>query len=179
MDITDIKPQLEDLGASIDNLEAALRPLIDDVGSVASKLPLLDKAKLNVMTCYAIESLLFSALRLNGVDAKEHPIFAELTRVKQYFAKIQKIENPPAERDSTVDTRAAIRFIRSDLSDNKEVKDKLTEQLIKEGAKAALQASKAQKKRPAEDEVSSPGEATTDNEAKKLKRTKSRSRSKR
>jgi len=55
----------------------------------------------------------------------------------------------------------------------------LTEQLIKEGAKAALQASKAQKKRPAEDEVSSPGEATTDNEAKKLKRTKSRSRSKR
>lgn len=40
---------------------------------------------------------------------------AELTRVKQYFAKIQKIENPPAERDTGVDTRAAIRFIRSDL----------------------------------------------------------------
>jgi exosome complex protein LRP1 len=52
---------------------------------------------------------------LNGVDAKEHPIFSELTRVKQYFAKIQKIENPPAERENTVDTRAAIRFIRSDL----------------------------------------------------------------
>lgn len=59
MDITDIKPQLDDLGANIDDLEAALRPLIDDVGSVASKLPLLDKAKLNVMICYAIESLLF------------------------------------------------------------------------------------------------------------------------
>ncbi|OIW31050.1 hypothetical protein CONLIGDRAFT_562796, partial [Coniochaeta ligniaria NRRL 30616] len=115
MDITDITPQLDDLGASLDNLEAALKPLIDDVGSVASKLPLLDKAKLNVMTCYAIESLLFSALRLNGVDAKDHAIFTELTRIKQYFAKIQKIENPPAERDTTVDTRAAIRFIRSDL----------------------------------------------------------------
>ncbi|MDB5911161.1 MAG: hypothetical protein JWP34_5278 [Massilia sp.] len=59
MDITDIKPQLNDLGVSLDNLEAALKPLIDYVGSVASKLPLLDKAKLNVMTCYAIESLLF------------------------------------------------------------------------------------------------------------------------
>ena len=121
-----------------------------------------------------------------------------MTRVKQYFAKIQKIENPPAERDSTVDTRAAIRFIRSDLvsgtvseahverpctdgqqSDNKEVKDKLTEQLIKEGAKAALQASKAQKKRAAEDEVSSPGETTTESEAKKQKRSKSKSKSKR
>lgn len=59
MDITDIRPQLDDLSVSIDNLEAALKPLIDDLGSVASKLPLLDKAKLNVMTCYAIESLLF------------------------------------------------------------------------------------------------------------------------
>jgi exosome complex protein LRP1 len=59
MDITDIKPQLDTLGASLDDLEAALKPLVDDVGSVASKLPLLDKAKLNVLTCYAIESLLF------------------------------------------------------------------------------------------------------------------------
>lgn len=59
MDITDITPQLGDLAANLDNLEAALKPLIDDLGSVASKRPLLDKAKLNVMTCYAIESLLF------------------------------------------------------------------------------------------------------------------------
>jgi exosome complex protein LRP1 len=66
MDITDITPQLDDLGASIDNLEAALKPLIDDVGSVASKLPLLDKAKLNVMTCYAIESLLFCKCLCEG-----------------------------------------------------------------------------------------------------------------
>ncbi len=118
-----------------------------------------------------------------------------MTRVKQYFAKIQKIENPPAERDTTVDTRAAIRFIRSDLvsrrpcqvlrdndytdnqkSDNKEVKDKLTEQLIKEGAKAALKASKTEKKRGAEDEASSQSEPATANEAKKLKRSKSKSK---
>ncbi|KAB5560172.1 Sas10/Utp3/C1D family-domain-containing protein [Coniochaeta sp. 2T2.1] len=174
MDITDLKPQLDDLGTSLDNLEAALKPLLGDVGSVASKLPLLDKAKLNVLTCYAIESLLFSALRLNGVDAKEHAIMAELTRVKQYFAKIQKIENPPAEREATTDTRAAIRFIRSDLSDNKEVKEKLTEQLIKEGAKAALRAS--EKKRAAEDEASSQSEQTSEKETKKLKRTKSKSK---
>jgi exosome complex protein LRP1 len=59
MDVTDINPQLEELGANLDDLEAALKPLLDDAGSVSSKLPLLDKAKLNVMTCYAIESLLF------------------------------------------------------------------------------------------------------------------------
>lgn len=64
MDITDVTPQLDGLSVSIDDLEAALKPLIDDVGSVASKLPLLDKAKLNVMTCYAIESLLFCKYNL-------------------------------------------------------------------------------------------------------------------
>jgi exosome complex protein LRP1 len=56
-----------------------------------------------------------AALRLNGVETKDHAIFTELTRVKQYFAKIQKIETPAPERENTVDTRAAIRFIRSDL----------------------------------------------------------------
>jgi hypothetical protein len=59
MDVTDINPQLAELSANVDGLEAALKPLIDDIGSVSSKLPLLDKAKLNVLTCYAIESLLF------------------------------------------------------------------------------------------------------------------------
>lgn len=41
----------------------------------------------------------------------------EITRIKQYFAKIAKIENPPvpAERENTVNTGAAIRFIRKDL----------------------------------------------------------------
>lgn len=61
-------------------------------------------------------------------------------------------------------------------SDNKEVKDRLTEQLIKEGEKAALKASESKKRRPAEEEASSQSEATTETEAKKLKRTKSRSK---
>lgn len=56
-----------------------------------------------------------ASLRLNSVDAKEHAIFTELTRVRQYFEKIQKIENPPQEREQTVNKEAAARFIRSDL----------------------------------------------------------------
>lgn len=55
------------------------------------------------------------ALRLQGVDAKTHPIFTELTRVKQYFAKIKTAEEPPAQRNNTLDTQAAIRFIKADL----------------------------------------------------------------
>ncbi len=52
---------------------------------------------------------------MNGVQTKNHAIFAELTRVKQYMDKIQKIENPPAERENAVNTEVAARFLRSDL----------------------------------------------------------------
>lgn len=56
-----------------------------------------------------------AALRLNGVETKNHAIFTELTRVKQYMDKIQKLETPPAEREKAVNTEAAARFLRSDL----------------------------------------------------------------
>lgn len=110
------------------------------------------------------------ALRLQGIEAKTHPIFTELTRVKQYFAKIKAAEEPPAQRSHAVDMPAAIRFIKADLvscfgvnefsrtpltspqADNQDVNTKLKEQLAKERAKAAFKAAKEAKgiKRPAE-----------------------------
>lgn len=54
-------------------------------------------------------------LRLKGVDAKEHPVFREITRVKQYFAKIQALETQPEERALTLDREAAGRFIKHGL----------------------------------------------------------------
>ncbi|KAL1875144.1 hypothetical protein VTK73DRAFT_10281 [Phialemonium thermophilum] len=177
MDVTDITPKLDQLKIDLDKLEKELKPL-KDIGAISSKLPLLDKAKLYVTVAYALESLLFSSLRLNGVDTKEHPIYTELTRVKQYFEKIKKIETPEPERQNTLDTQAAIRFIRSDVADNKELKEKLAEQLAKEKAKAALKASKAAKKRRAEDgdssESAAPGKE--DNGAASSKKAKKSSK---
>ncbi|KAK4192592.1 Sas10/Utp3/C1D family-domain-containing protein [Podospora australis] len=149
MDVSDVTPQLEQLDEDLTALQDALKPLLGDLGDLSSKLPLLDKAKLYVLTSYAIESLLFSALRLNEVDTKNHPVFTELTRVKQYFEKIQKLETPPAERETTVNTEAVARFVRNDLGDNKDIKDKLSELIAREKAKAAAKAS--EKKRPAEE----------------------------
>ena len=54
-------------------------------------------------------------LRLHGVDAKQHPVFRELTRVKQYFEKIKVLETEPEERTMTVDKAAAGRFIKHGL----------------------------------------------------------------
>ncbi|ORY60518.1 Sas10/Utp3/C1D family-domain-containing protein [Pseudomassariella vexata] len=155
MDVTNILPRLERLDGEIDNLEEILKPILASVPNVSSKLPLLDKAKLYVLVTYALESMLFSVLRLNGVNAKEYPIFKELTRVRQYFDKIKNIENPPPKPENSLNKEAAIRFIRSDLADNKEVNTKLTEMIAKEKAKSAFMASQAGAKRRADESDSS------------------------
>lgn len=59
MDVTDISPYLDQLDGDLDNLEVALQPLMKDLDDVASKLPLLDKAKLYVLATYSIESTLY------------------------------------------------------------------------------------------------------------------------
>lgn len=119
MEIGDIQSIVDELDGNIYSLEEALAPILKSALSAsASKLPLLDKAKLYVLATYAIESMLFSALRLNGVDAKTHPIFQELSRVKEYFAKIKAAENAGAKRTTTVDKDAAARFIKHGLAGN-------------------------------------------------------------
>lgn len=49
------------------------------------------------------------------MDAKQHPVFRELTRVKQYFEKIKALETEPEERPMTLDKAAAGRFIKHGL----------------------------------------------------------------
>ncbi|KAH8661886.1 Sas10/Utp3/C1D family-domain-containing protein [Xylariales sp. PMI_506] len=164
MDVTDILPQLERLDGEIDDAEEVLEPLLGNLAEVASKLPLLDKAKLYVLITYALESMLFSSLRLNGVDAKEHPVFKELTRVRQYFEKIKNIENPPPKPEQSLNKEAAIRFIRSDLADNKEANTKLSELIAKERAKAAVKAAMGKRKADVEPEQDDEEMADPDDE---------------
>ncbi|OTA98436.1 hypothetical protein M426DRAFT_325974 [Hypoxylon sp. CI-4A] len=166
MDPPNILPQLERLDDEIDDLEEALQPILGNISEVASKLPLLDKAKLYVLATYSIESMLFSALRLNGVDAKEHPVFKELTRVRQYFEKIKNAENPPEKPEQSLNKEAAIRFIKADLAENnnKIVNAKLAEMLAKERAKAALKAAQRGDKRKIE-EASPSGEPSVESNA--------------
>ncbi|RYP35156.1 hypothetical protein DL767_003933 [Monosporascus sp. MG133] len=165
MDVSNILPQIDRLDGELDTLEEVLSPLLGNVSDVASKLPLLDRAKLYVLVTYSIESMLFSSLRLNAVDAKSHPVFKELARVRQYFDKIKNIESPPQKPEQSLNKEAAIRFIRSDLADNKEVNTKLTEMIAKERAKAALKSAQLGSKRKAEESSPSEGsEAGTDSQ---------------
>jgi exosome complex protein LRP1 len=138
MDATDLTPMLNNLSDHIDDLEAALEPLLKStLPDISSRLPLLDKAKLHVFTASAIESLLYcewrdllcsadtnsslAALQLNGINARNHPVFTEIARVKQYNEKIKQTETAkiaPPKPSVTLDKSAASRFIKHGLAGN-------------------------------------------------------------
>ncbi|CAG8960118.1 hypothetical protein HYFRA_00010597 [Hymenoscyphus fraxineus] len=138
MDSSKVLSLVDQLDDDIDDLEEALGPLIKTaLSETTSKLPLLDKAKLYVLVTYAIESILFSYLRVNGVNAREHPVFKELTRVKQYFDKI-KNTGPPAPRTHTLDKAAAARFINPGLAAAEREALKQAEAMAKQRARAHI-----------------------------------------
>lgn len=136
MDVSDLEPMIEELSGSVDDLEKALEPLLmTTVADTASKLPLLDKAKLQVLVTYALESILYctnfryihfqhqiliatqAILKLNDVDAREHAVFDELNRVKQYFEKIKDAESGGVKKreNLSLDKAAAGRIIKHAL----------------------------------------------------------------
>ncbi|KJZ75702.1 hypothetical protein HIM_04859 [Hirsutella minnesotensis 3608] len=171
-DVKDITPDLDRLDSQLDDLEDALAPLLESLDERASQLPLLDRAKLFSLSAYAIESLLFSYLRLQGANAQDHAVFTELKRVQQYFAKIKAIEEPEAKRSTTVNQEAAARILKADLSDNKTLSSKLAEKIAEERAKALLKSVET-RKRPAEDSpASAAGSGAEDQASAKTKKKK-------
>lgn len=60
MDSKQLIDQIDQLDDNLESLEEVLQPILEDSLSNASKkLPILDRAKLNITAVYAIESLLF------------------------------------------------------------------------------------------------------------------------
>ncbi|KAH6619903.1 hypothetical protein C7974DRAFT_398437 [Boeremia exigua] len=125
MDPSNALPLIEDLEANIDELTAILTPLLPPtpLSNTLLPLPLLSKAKLHTLLAYAIESTLFNSLVLTGADAKAHPIYAELARLRGYFAKTKVAEEhterlAQKEGRARLDVAAAGRFIKHGLSGN-------------------------------------------------------------
>ncbi|KAL9044495.1 MAG: hypothetical protein Q9206_007388, partial [Seirophora lacunosa] len=117
METADLVLSLQTLDNDVDRLEEAVAPLINGaLADAASKLPVLDKAQLYVLVTYAIETAIFSYLRLNGINAKEHAVFQEIGRVKQYFEKIRNVEDAGLKRQiPSLDKAAADRIIKHAL----------------------------------------------------------------
>ncbi|KAI9760431.1 MAG: hypothetical protein M1835_000160 [Candelina submexicana] len=163
MEVTNLTPLIEQLDDNVDDLQESLQPLLQAaLWDTVAKLPLLDKAKLYVLVTYAIESILFSFLRLNGVKTKEHPIFRELARVKQYFNKIKHVENSANKRDNlSLDKQAAGRFIKHALAGNTKADQERAEQQAKIKAKQHIRFEQLSKKRKADPDETPQGEVET------------------
>ncbi|KAJ4286761.1 hypothetical protein N0V90_013013 [Kalmusia sp. IMI 367209] len=155
MDLETNLPDLtEDLELVIDDLTTALDPLLSTpLPTLTRTLPTLDKAKLHILAAYTLESLLFSALQASGANAKEHRVFAELARLKNYFAKIKAAEAAGEKPTSRLDKGAAERFIRHGLAGNERYDRERAERLAKEKARAALKARQMAVNKKFDDEV--------------------------
>jgi len=106
--------------------------------------PFLDYLYLLTMIAY---------LRLNGVNAKEHPVFRELTRVKQYFEKTKRAESVGTNKGSmALDKAAAGRFIKHALAGNEPYDIKLAQQNEKTKVAAHIRFVQVAKKRKIEDD---------------------------
>lgn len=123
------------LDGDLDHLKVALTPLLKEaLTDTAGTLPLLDKAHLYILVTHVIELLLYcnwttshpefslssdcigpDYLQLNGVEVQDHPIFRELTRVKQYMKKINEAETGPTKNTLNLDKPAVQRFINHAL----------------------------------------------------------------
>lgn len=131
MDTDALTSLIGKLDGDLDHLKGALTPLLKEaLTDTARKLPLLDKAHLYILVTHVIELLLYcnwstshsdfsvrsecvgpDYLQLNGVEVQDHPIFRELTRVKQYMKKIYDAGISPTKNTSNLDKPAAQRFI--------------------------------------------------------------------
>merc|ERR1712025_937104 len=85
------------------------RPLNDIHGEISS----LDKAKLDLVGVYTINSLFWMYLNVNGENPKSHAVKTELSRIQQYMTRIKDLEEKA--KASSLDKDAAKRFIRSAL----------------------------------------------------------------
>jgi exosome complex protein LRP1 len=118
-DPSNLTPHLETLTNTLTTLSTALQPLTSTpTTQLASPLPLLDKAKLHVLTAYTIDSLLFAAVRLgrSSAEARAHPVFAELARTRAYFEKIKEAEVGPEKPRLRVDKKAVGRFVKAGIA---------------------------------------------------------------
>jgi len=148
---TDLPDLVEDLEVNIDELTAALDPLLAaPLHTTASSLPLLDKAEFYCMSAYAIEAILFSVLKASGVNATQHHVFKEIARLKQYNSKIKHIKDRgvmgSAEGRARLDLGAAQRFIKHGLAGNDRYDLERQERMAKEKARAHLKAQNINKK---------------------------------
>jgi len=80
-------------------------------------LPPLESARLHLMVAYTVNTLFYMYLKTQGITATNHPVMAELERVKTYIRKVKDVTKATqatveaSERQVSLNASAAQRFI--------------------------------------------------------------------
>ncbi|XP_028396181.1 nuclear nucleic acid-binding protein C1D-like [Dendronephthya gigantea] len=100
----------------MNTVEETLDPLLcTSSEETHEKLNVLDRAKLDLMMVYAVNSMFWIYLITQGVNPKDHGIKHELDRVKDYMKKI-KDASDKKKASLKIDKAAARRFVKGALA---------------------------------------------------------------
>ncbi|EKX49403.1 hypothetical protein GUITHDRAFT_67864 [Guillardia theta CCMP2712] len=114
-----MEENLDKIDSALDNLETALEPILATPWDTLNAcLEPVQRAKLNLMIAYTIDSLFFLYLKTQqGIATEEHQVNEELARVKSYMSKLKDAtaaqENEKSKLKLNKD--AAARFIKAGL----------------------------------------------------------------
>ncbi|KAH3758159.1 nuclear nucleic acid-binding protein C1D [Pelomyxa schiedti] len=107
----DVTHTLTEVDDTISKLESQLEPLFEvSLQELKEKLQPVDQAKLHMTLAYAINSLFYMFLKTQGVSTQNHPVVAEMGRIKEYFEKLKDLTN--RAKAARIDQQAAARFIK-------------------------------------------------------------------
>lgn len=110
---------LDTFERALAHIRGKLRPLSqigreETVGALAEG----ESAKLNAALAYGVVSLYYMLLKTKGVPTTDHPVQNDLTRIKEYMGRLQKVANSAKEKRPQVDVAATKRFIVHGLQGN-------------------------------------------------------------
>ncbi|XP_005147509.1 nuclear nucleic acid-binding protein C1D [Melopsittacus undulatus] len=110
---TEIHDYLATFEQSLGSVEEMLKAMMLVSRSDLQKLEPLEQAKLDLVSVYALNSLFWVYLTIQGVNPKEHSVKQELERVRTYMNRVKEIAEK--KKASKLDKGAASRFVRNAL----------------------------------------------------------------
>lgn len=115
---------LSSLSEGIEDVRTKLEPLMAvPLSKLRAELSAVESAKLDLCMAYSLNSLYWMYLCAQGEVPKEHPVKAELDRIKEYMMRVKKAESPVESAvtdapNSVLNKGAAKRFISAALAPN-------------------------------------------------------------
>ncbi|CAL1265527.1 unnamed protein product [Larinioides sclopetarius] len=111
---SEIIDKLQNFHQSLEKMQEILTPLIStNINSTDVKIEPLDKARLNLISGYALNSLFWMYLNTLGIDPKEHSVKGELEKYKSFMKTVKEIADK--SKAPVLNKGAAGRFVRNAL----------------------------------------------------------------